>query len=76
MGRLVECVKLGREAEGLERAPYPGDIGERIFNHISIEGWKQWQQQQTILINENRLNMAESKARKFLEEQMEEFLFN
>ena len=68
--------KLGREAEGLERAPYPGDIGERIFNHISIEGWKQWQQQQTILINENRLNMAESKARKFLEEQMEEFLFN
>jgi Fe-S cluster biosynthesis and repair protein YggX len=75
MARMVNCVKLGKEAEGLERAIYPGDLGKRIFDNVSKEAWQQWMQQQTMLINENRLSPIEPKARKFLEEQMEKFFF-
>ncbi len=75
MAKTVQCVKLGREAGGLERLPYPGDLGQRIFDNVSAEGWQMWMQQQTMLINENRLNMGEAKSRKFLEEQMEAFFF-
>ncbi|HIJ21869.1 MAG TPA: oxidative damage protection protein [Gammaproteobacteria bacterium] len=75
MTRMVHCVKLGSEAPGLERLTYPGELGQRIFESVSVEGWQQWVQQQTILINENRLNMAEAKSRKFLEQQMEAFFF-
>jgi Fe-S cluster biosynthesis and repair protein YggX len=75
MSRMVQCVKLGKEAEGLERMPYPGDLGQRIFDNISQEAWQQWLGQQTMLINENRLTPFEPKARKFLEEEMEKFLF-
>jgi len=72
---MVKCVKLGREAEGLERMPYPGELGKRIYENISKEAWQQWLGQQTILINEYRLSVVDPKARKFLEEQMEKFLF-
>ncbi len=75
MTRMVQCVKLGREAEGLERPTYPGGLGQRIFEQVSAQGWQLWMQQQTMLINENRLNMADAKARKFLEQQMEAFFF-
>lgn len=75
MSRMVECVKLKKMAEGLERPPYPGELGQRVFDNISKEGWQLWLQQQTILINENRLSLADPKSRKFLEEQMEKFLF-
>ncbi len=75
MTRMVKCVKLGREAEGLERMPYPGELGKRIYENISKEAWQQWLGQQTILINEYRLSVVDPKARKFLEEQMEKFLF-
>ncbi|MBT3309601.1 MAG: oxidative damage protection protein [Gammaproteobacteria bacterium] len=75
MSRLVQCVKLKTEAEGLERPTYPGELGQRIFDNVSAQGWQQWMQQQTMLINENRLNMAEAKSRKFLEQQMEAFFF-
>ncbi len=75
MSRMVQCVKLGKEAEGLERIPYPGELGQRIFDSISAEAWQQWQGQQTMLINEYRLTPFEPKARKFLEEEMEKFLF-
>ena len=75
MARMVNCVKLGKEAEGLERITYPGDLGKRIFDNVSKEAWQQWMQQQTMLINENRLSPIEPKARKFLEEQMEKFFF-
>ena len=75
MTRMVQCVKLGREAEGLERAHYPGDLGQRIFDQVSTEAWQQWMQQQTMLINEYRLNVIEAKSRKFLEQQMEAFFF-
>jgi Fe-S cluster biosynthesis and repair protein YggX len=72
---MVNCVKLGKEAEGLDRPPYPGELGKRIYEHVSKEAWQQWLRQQTMLINEYRLSPIEPKARKFLEEQMEKFLF-
>ena len=75
MTKVVQCVKLGQEADGLERPPYPGELGQRIFENVSAQGWQLWLQQQTMLINEYRLNMADAKARTFLEEQMEAFFF-
>lgn len=75
MTRMVHCVKLGREAEGLERQPYPGEIGKRVFEHVSKQAWGEWLSHQTMLINENRLSPMDPKARKFLEEQMEKFFF-
>ena len=75
MTRMVQCVKLGKEAEGLDRPTYPGDLGKRIFESVSKEAWQQWMKQQTMLINEYRLSPMDPKARKFLEEQMEKFFF-
>lgn len=75
MARMVHCVKLGKEAEGLERPTYPGELGKRIFENVSQQAWQQWMQQQTMLINEYRLSPVEPKARQFLEEQMEKFFF-
>ena len=75
MTRMVHCVKLGKEAEGLERAPYPGELGKKIFDSISKEAWQQWMRHQTILINENRLSPIDPAHRAFLEKEMEKFLF-
>jgi Fe-S cluster biosynthesis and repair protein YggX len=75
MTRMVNCAKLGKELEGLERAPYPGELGQKIFEHISKDAWQLWLKQQTILINEHRLALIDPKARQFLEEQMQKFLF-
>ncbi|MES9955683.1 MAG: oxidative damage protection protein [Sedimenticola sp.] len=75
MSRVVNCVKLNREAEGLDRVPYPGELGQRIFDNVSKEAWQMWMQQQTMLINEYRLTPLDPKSRQFLEEQMEKFFF-
>ena len=75
MTRMVQCVKLGTEAEGLDFAPYPGDLGKRIYENVSKEGWQAWVNHQTMLINEYRLTPVDPKARKFLEEEMEKFFF-
>ncbi len=75
MSRTVHCVKLDKEAEGLKVPPYPGDLGQRIFENVSQEAWQQWLAHQTMLINEYRLTPIEPKARKFLEEEMEKFFF-
>ena len=75
MPRMVNCVLLGVEAEGLDRPTYPGDLGKRIFDNVSKQAWQQWLQHQTMLINENRLTPIEPKARKFLVEEMEKFFF-
>jgi Fe-S cluster biosynthesis and repair protein YggX len=75
MTRMVNCVLLGREAEGLDRPTYPGDLGKRIFDNVSKEAWAKWVQQQTMLLNEYRLSPIDPKARKFLEEEMEKFFF-
>lgn len=75
MSRTVHCVLLGREAEGLDRPPYPGELGQRIFEQVSKEAWQQWLGHQTMLINEYRLVVVEPQAREFLQQQMEQFFF-
>jgi len=75
MSRMVNCVVLNKEAAGLERMTYPGDLGKRIFQNVSQEAWKQWMGHQTILMNEYRLSPINPKDRKFLEEEMEKFFF-
>ena len=75
MTRMVQCVKLGKEAEGLERAPYPGDLGKRIYENVSKEAWQMWLRQQTMLINEYRLTPIDPQHRKMLENEMVKFLF-
>lgn len=75
MTHMVHCVKLGREAEGLDRAPYPGELGKRIQANVSKQAWQDWLRHQTMLINENRLSPMDPKSRKFLEEQMDKYFF-
>ena len=71
----VNCSKLKKELEALDYQPYPGDIGKKIMENISAEAWQMWMGHQTMLINEMRLTPVDPKARKFLEEEMEKFLF-
>ena len=71
----MQCVLLKKEAEGLDRPPYPGELGRRIYDQVSKEAWAQWLRHQTLLINEYRLTPIEPKARKFLESEMEKFFF-
>jgi len=66
---------LGKEAEGLDRQPYPGELGKRIFENVSKEAWQMWMKQQTMLINEYRLSVIDPKARTFLEGEMLKFFF-
>lgn len=75
MARTVQCIKLGREAEGLDFPPYPGELGKKIYDSVSKEAWKQWLELQKMLVNENRLNLADPKSRKYLAEQMEAHFF-
>jgi Fe-S cluster biosynthesis and repair protein YggX len=75
MARMVKCIKLGREAEGLDFPPYPGELGKKIYENVSKEAWQGWVKHQTMLVNENRLNLADQKARKWLAEQMENHFF-
>jgi Fe-S cluster biosynthesis and repair protein YggX len=75
MARTVQCVKLGTEAEGLDRPPYPGALGQRIYEHVSKPAWQEWLQHQTRLINEYRLSLADAQARKFLADEMEKYFF-
>jgi Fe-S cluster biosynthesis and repair protein YggX len=72
---MVNCVKLGYEAEGLDRPPYPGKLGERIYFNVSKEAWQMWMKQQTMLINEYRLSPVDPQARRMLEGEMEKFFF-
>lgn len=69
------CIKLKREAEGLDFPPYPGEMGKRLYESVSKEAWKQWLEQQKMLVNENRLSLADKKARDYLLEQMEKHFF-
>jgi Fe-S cluster biosynthesis and repair protein YggX len=75
MARTVQCVKLGREAEGLDYLPFPGELGKRVFENVSKEAWKGWLEHQKMLVNENRLSLADPKARKYLLEQTEKYFF-
>ena len=75
MSRTIQCVKLDKEAEGMDFAPYPGDLGQRIFDSISKEAWQMWMNHQTMLINERQLSMIDPEARSYLAGEMEKFLF-
>ncbi|MDB5814732.1 MAG: oxidative damage protection protein [Rhodocyclales bacterium] len=75
MARMVKCIKLGVEAEGLDVPPMPGELGKKLWENVSKEAWQGWLKHQTMLINENRLNMMDSKARKYLAEQMDRHFF-
>ena len=75
MSRKVHCVKLDKEADGLNAVTYPGELGKRIYEQVSQEAWQMWLGHQTMLINEYRLTPIEPKAREFLEEEMEKFFF-
>lgn len=75
MTRTVQCVVLKTEAPGLDRVPYPGPLGQRIYESVSREGWARWVKHQVMLMNEYRLSPIEPKARKFLEAEMEKFFF-
>ena len=73
---IVQCVKLNKDLEALDRAPYPGELGKRILANVSKQGWQLWLDHQTMLINENNLNMLDEKAQSYLKEQMEKFFFS
>lgn len=75
MSRMVDCVKLQKQAEGLDSAPFPGALGQRVLDSVSKEAWQQWITHQTMLINEYRLSMIDPKARAFLKEEMEKYFF-
>ena len=75
MSHMVQCVVLKHEAPGLDRVPYPGELGKRIYENVSKEAWQQWLKHQTMLVNENRLSLADARARKWLAEQMEKHFF-
>ncbi len=75
MTRMVKCIKLGREAEGLPFQTVPGELGKKIFENVSKEAWAEWMNLQTMLVNENRLNLADARARDYLKRQMEKHFF-
>ena len=75
MTRMVHCIKLGKEAEGLDFPPYPGDLGKKFWEGVSKEAWGAWLKHQTMLVNENRLNLADVRARKYLATHMEKHFF-
>ena len=72
---LINCIKLNKQLEGLERAPYPGELGKKILNSVSKEAWQMWLDHQTMLINENNLNLFEESSQKYLKEQMDKYFF-
>ncbi len=74
MTRTVFCRKYKQELEGLERAPYPGELGQNIFDNVSKQAWQEWTAHQTMLINEKHLNLMDPESRKYLQQEMEKFL--
>ena len=75
MARMIHCIKLNKEAEGLDFAPLPGELGKKIWQEVSKEAWAGWIKQQTMLINENRLNRADTRARQYLLTQVEKYFY-
>ena len=72
----IYCIKLNKQAQALERTPYPGELGQKILANVSKEGWQLWLDHQTLLINENNLNLLDAKAQAYLKQQMERFFFS
>ncbi len=72
---ILHCIKLGKDLEGLEKAPYPGELGKRILENVSKDAWQMWLDHQTMLINENNLNLFEASSQSYLKDQMEKYFF-
>ena len=75
MARVVNCVVLNAEAEGLDVVPHPGELGQRIYENVSKEGWQQWLDRLTMIINENGLSTADAASVEVIEKHMIGFLF-
>ncbi len=75
MARMIHCIKLGREAEGMDFPPLPGELGKKLYDNVSKEAWQAWLKHQTMLINENRLNLADPRARQYLTQQLQNYFF-
>lgn len=75
MSHMVHCVKLGKEAPGMKFPPFPNELGKRIYNNVSQEAWDGWLRYQTMIINENRLSLADPRARQYITQQMENYFF-
>jgi Fe-S cluster biosynthesis and repair protein YggX len=75
MARMVHCVKLGREAEGLEKPPLKGDLGKRIYENVSKEAWRQWLEHSKMLINEFRLDLMSESGQRIWMTELEKFIF-
>ena len=75
MTETITCIKLGPDQAAMGRPPFPGPLGERIFQNVSLKAWQVWLEQQKMLVNENRLNIADPEARKYLKEQTENYFF-
>ncbi len=73
--KTVKCIKLGGDREAMDFPPFPGELGQKIFENVSKEAWKMWLEQQKMLVNENRLNLADADARKYLKAQTEKYFF-
>lgn len=75
MTRMVDCIKLGTQAEGLDKPPYPGELGQRLYQSVSKAAWRDWLAHQTLLINENRLNPRDAATRAYLQGELEQYFF-
>jgi len=75
MARMIHCVKFNREMEGLDEAPFPGELGERVYNEVSREAWSLWPSHATLIINHYGLTLADPQARQLLREQLEDFFW-
>ena len=75
MTQTITCIKLGPNQEAMDFPPFPGELGERIFSNVSKKSWATWLEQQKMLVNENRLNLSDPEARKYLKEQTEKYFF-
>ncbi len=73
--RMVKCVKFGREMPGLDRIPWKGEIGKRVYENVSKEAWKLWLEHSKMVMNEYRLNPLDPNSQKIMEEQLEQFFF-
>ena len=75
MSRIIDCIRYGAGQEGLDRQPYPGELGLRVYNSVGKRAWGEWLAHQTMLINENRLSPVDPKARNFLKAELDKFFF-
>jgi len=76
MSRMVHCVKFGKEMPGLDASPWPGELGERIYNNVSLEAWKLWEERMKMILNEYRLLPFQKEAQELMAKQMTEFFFS